>query len=275
MKPDSRIRPRIVGVLNVTPDSFHAESRVQTMDAVLTRAAEMISQGADLLEVGGESTGPGSPDVSPEAEIRRTVPAVAALGKRFPGTPIVVDTWKALVAAEALKSGASMINDVTAGRGDAAMFSTAAKAGCGIVLMYSKDPSPRTTVQDVRYDDVIGTIHEFLKERKAAAVASGISPDRIIVDPGLGHFVSCAPEYSFEILARLSGFADLGPVLVSPSRKSFLAGPGKLPTAERLWPTVAASALAALSGAAFIRTHDCRHVKQALDRIVSLPRYGR
>ncbi len=271
MKPVSRAAPEVIGVLNVTPDSFYAGSRVQTMDDVLAAARRMLAEGASLLEVGGESSGPGSPDVSIDAELSRTVPAVTAIRRMFPDCRIVVDTWKAAVAREALAAGAEIINDVTAGRGDPEMFRTVAEAGAGIVLMFSKDPTPRTTVRSVTYDDVIATVRTFLAARIAAAVAAGTARERIIIDPGLGHFVSSDPFYSYEILARLRELTDLAPVLVSPSRKSFLAGPSGLPPSERLPATVAASVLAALRGASFIRTHDTGSVKQALERTRALP----
>ncbi len=243
------------------------------MDDILRTASTMLADGADFLEIGGESTGPGSPEVSEDSELQRVLPAVESIRKSFPECPIVVDTWKARVAREAIAAGAAVINDVTAGRGDPAMLPTVAHAGARIVLMFSKDPTPRTTVQAVTYDDVLVTVRTFLEGRIAAAVEAGVSRERIIIDPGLGHFVSSDTSYSYELLAQLSSLADLAPVLVSPSRKSFLAGPGGLPPSERLWPTVAASVLGALSGASFIRTHDVRAVTEALQRTAVLPAF--
>lgn len=264
------ISPKIVGVINATPDSYHAQSRAEDVDEALALAGKYLTEGVDILEIGGESTGPRSVDVTVDDEKKRVLPVLEALRKKFRDTPIAVDTWKSSVAAAALESGATIINDVTAGRGDPAMFPLLASHPCQVVLMYSKDPDARTSVADQRYDDVIATIHAFLRARIAAAKAAGIDPARIIVDPGLGHFVSSDPFYSYEILSRLSAFGDLGPVMVSPSRKSFLAGPSNLPASERLPATVAASVLAACTGARFIRTHDVGAVEKALEATTSL-----
>lgn len=255
----------IVGVINVTPDSFVAASRAQAEEEILSLARECMDGGADILEIGGESTGPASHDVSVADEIARVLPAVVLLRKNFPECWIAVDTYKSEVVREALAAGADMINDVTAGRGDTEMFAVLAKAQCPLTVMYAKDSSARTTVADTQYDDVIRTVTEFLSERIAAAKKSGIT--QVIVDPGLGHFVSSDPAVSWQILTRLAELTVLGPILVSPSRKSFLAGPGKLPPTERLPATLAASCLASLNGASFIRTHDVRQTRQSLDAV--------
>ncbi|MBP7113889.1 MAG: dihydropteroate synthase [Candidatus Peribacteraceae bacterium] len=258
----------VVGVINVTPDSYVLGSRAQNQEEIVALAQECIDGGADILEIGGESTGPASHDVSVAEELARVVPAVTLLRKKFPDTWISVDTWKSEVAHASLAAGADMINDVTAGRGDEGMFAILAAATCPVILMYAKDSSARTTSSDVRYDDVVTTIYAFLKMRIHEAKKAGVG--QIIVDPGLGHFVSSDPAYSWEILARLSEFTDLGPILVSPSRKSFLAGPSALPVAERLPATLAASCLAAMRGASFIRTHDVRQTRQALQSIAGI-----
>lgn len=261
----------IVGVLNVTPDSFYDGGALPSVESAVARASRMLADGADILEIGGESTGPRSPSVSLDEELRRVVPAIDAIRSQFPDASLSVDTCKSAVAAAALQRGVAMINDVTAGRADPAMFSTLAASGADLVLMYAKDPTPRTTVEALRYDDVVSTIKHFLRERKQAAVAAGIAASRIILDPGLGHFVSSDPAYSFEILRRLPEFLDLGsPILLSPSRKSFLAGPENLSPSERLPATIAASAIAVLQGASFIRTHDVREIRRACDIAVRL-----
>ncbi len=260
-----RKKTGIVGVINVTPDSFVAASRAQTEQDILSLARECLGGGADILEIGGESTGPASHDVSLTDELARVLPAVTILRKNFPQCWIAVDTYKSDVAREVLAAGADMINDVTAGRGDSEMFSILAEAQCPVTVMYAKDSSARTTVTDTQYDDVIRTVSTFLSERIAAAKKAGIT--QIILDPGLGHFVSSDPAVSWEILTRLSELTTLGPVLVSPSRKSFLAGPTKLPTIERLPATIAANCLASLNGASFIRTHDVRQTRSSLDAV--------
>ncbi len=258
----------IIGVINVTPDSFIAGSRAETPDQLLARARECLEGGADILEIGGESTGPGSVFVSEQEELSRVLPAVTQLRKNFPQAWIVVDTWKAPVAHAALDAGADLINDVTAGRGDETMFDVLREAGCPVILMYAKDPSARTTSAPTQYDDVVATVSAFLAERIAAAKKAGVS--QVIVDPGLGHFVSSDPAYSWQLLTRLDECRSLGPILVSPARKSFLAGPSKLPPSERLHATLAASGLAAVRGASLIRTHDVRQTRRVLDALQSI-----
>lgn len=259
-------RPRIVGIINATPDSYITDSRAQSIDAVLMKAKQYIDEGVDILEIGGESTGPGSVDVSLDEERMRVISAVKAIRNAFPDVWICVDTWKSTIAVEALSVGADMINDITAGRGDSAMFSVIANAHCPVVLMYSKDSSARTTVSAHQYDDVIQTIHRFLAERITIALKAGIEHAKIIVDPGLGHFVSSEPKYSYTILDQLRRFTDLAPVLVSPSRKSFLAGPQNLPASERLPATLSATLTAVKNGASFIRTHDVEATRLTLTR---------
>lgn len=259
----------IIGVLNATPDSFYAGSRV-TPSTVAMQAVTFVHEGADYLEIGGESTGPSSKDVSPDDELKRVLPVLEAVKKAKPDVNIAIDTWKSSVASAAIKAGAIVINDVTAGRGDPHLFDVVASSKASLVLMYSKDNSPRTTIADRRYNDVIAEVKEFLSARISAALAAGIPRDRIIIDPGLGHFVSSDPFYSYEILNRLPELTVLGPVLVSPSRKSFLAGPQNLPASERLPATLAATALAVMRGASFVRTHDVGSTKRTLDALSGL-----
>lgn len=256
--------PCITGVLNVTPDSFYAGSRASTEDAVLKQAERYLKDGADVLEIGGESTGPSSHDVSIEEERSRVLPAITTVRKHFPECWITIDTWKADVAKAALEAGADILNDVTAGRGDARYFSVAAAANCPIILMYSKDNSARTTIQKKEYEDVVSHVHDFLLARIDSALKDGISRDAIIIDPGLGHFVSSDPQYSYELLSGLQALAVVAPVLVSPSRKSFLAGIEQTPVEDRLPATIAASCTAVCCGAVWIRTHDVCATKEAM-----------
>ncbi len=264
---DLRSHAAVVAILNVTPDSYYDGGKNVDAAALLRSAENAVEGGADILEIGGESTGPDSCDVSSDEEERRVLPAVRALRAAFPQTWIAVDTTKATVADAALRSGADMINDVSAGRADPAMFSVIAKHRCPVVLMYSKDQTPRTTRRDVRYDDVLATIRTFLLSRIERAKEAGIENGQIILDPGLGHFVSSDPTYSFEILRGLSELTDLGPILVSPSRKSFLAGPENLPPSKRLPATLEASLLAVRNGASFIRTHDPKETREVVDGV--------
>ncbi|TSC57343.1 MAG: dihydropteroate synthase [Candidatus Peregrinibacteria bacterium Greene0416_19] len=257
---------RIIGALNITPDSFYDGGRFEDPQAAVDHAGQMLADGADIIDIGGESTGPHSPTVPEEEELRRVLPVIDAIRRKFPDALLSIDTYKSAVAKAAIERGVRMVNDVTAGRSDPRMFSTVASSGASMILMYAKDPTPRTTVEERRYDDVIATIREFLRERKQSAIDAGILPDRIILDPGLGHFVSSDPRCSLEILARLAELADLGcPFLVSPSRKSFLAGSENLTTADRLPGTVAASAIAVLHGASYIRTHDVLEVRRGCE----------
>ncbi|MBU0982105.1 dihydropteroate synthase [Patescibacteria group bacterium] len=211
---------KIMGILNITPDSFSDGGRFEREDLVSV-AREMYEDGAEVLDIGGESTGPGSSDVSAEEEILRVVPAFLAVRDALPGVMISVDTWKSEVALAALEAGAGMINDVTAGRRDERIFEVAARMNVPVVLMYSKDNSPRTTREERDYEDVVRTVKEFLRERIRLARSYGVK--EIIVDPGMGLFVSGKPEYSWEIIERISEFEELGcPILVGTSRKSFL-----------------------------------------------------
>lgn len=257
---------RIVGILNVTPDSYVEHGAYASVEAAVARANEMLAEGADIVEIGGESTGPGSKDVDLAEELRRTIPSIRAIRAAHPTAVLSIDTYRADVARAAIAEGVTVVNDVTAGRFDQQMYSVVSSTNARIILMYAKDNTPRTTVEDRRYDDVMATVGAFLRERMQAAHNAGIAPDRIILDPGLGHFVSAIPAYSFEIIARLEELSSLGcPILLSPSRKSFLAGAEKLPPSERLPGTIAASALAVLHGASYIRTHDVRPVRQAVE----------
>jgi dihydropteroate synthase len=241
-----RSRPCVVAVLNITPDSYGPESRATSVEAVIARAHACLQEGTDILELGAESTGPGSLDVAEDIEMQRLLPSLCAVRQAFPQAWISVDTWKATVAEEALRHGADIVNDVTAGRGDSRMFDVMAKARCPCILMYRAD----------RYEDIMSSIRRFLIDRISVAESAGVVRNRIIIDPGLGHFLSSDPACSFEVLDRLDELVDLAPILVSPSRKSFLAWPTNLPVAERLPATLAATALAMMRGTSFVRTHD-------------------
>lgn len=263
-----------MGILNVTPDSFYDGGKFDAPDDAVRRAMQMAEEGADIIDIGGESTGPRSETVSVEEELKRVIPVIEAMRKYDKCNKylsyfrigsiyrISIDTYKAEVAAAALDAGASMVNDVTAGRGDPAMFPLIAARQCSYIMMRSKDNSPRTTVQETSYGDVLATIHAFFEERIAAAEVAGIRRSQIILDPGLGHFVSSDPQYSWHILEHLEFLQDFGcGILVSPSRKSFTAEHPNQPPAERLRGTLKATALAIAHGATIIRTHDVRETR--------------
>ncbi len=257
-------RVKVVGILNLTPDSFYDGGLLNDADSVVTRARQYLRDGANILELGAESTNQDSNDLSAEHEMARLLPSLLAVRSAFPDAWISVDTYKSSVALAALSSGADMINDVTAGRGDPSMFSVLAESRVPYICMYSKDLSARTTVFREEYDDVTRTIHGFLESRIQEALAVGMLASQIVVDPGLGHFISSKPEYSYTILEQLRSFTDLAPVLVSPSRKSFLAGPQNDPPSKRLHATLEATKIAAKNGASLIRTHDVWETVQVL-----------
>lgn len=257
-----------MGILNITPDSFSDGGQYFGFDAAMDRACAMAKEGASIIDVGGESTGPGSVSVSPKEEIDRVMPVIQKLSQVLPKNIIIsIDTWKAQVAAAALASGARMVNDVTALRGDADMVKIVARAQCPIVLMYAKDAMPRTTRDLVQYDDVVRTIFLFLQERIDYAVRAGVHLDNIVIDPGMGAFVSGDARYSFEILQRLHEFSVFKKlILVGASRKSFLGGT----IADRCEAGLACAALAVAHGASIIRTHDVQETVRALHAINSL-----
>ncbi len=237
---------QFIGVLNVTPDSFSDGGRFDH-ENIVEVARQMVKDGAAILDIGGESTGPGSPEVSLEEELKRAIPAVEAVRAALPNILISIDTWKSEVAEAALKAGANIINDVTAGRSDPRMAVIAAQYQVPYILMYSKDATPRTTRDPIEYDDVVATIHEFLQNRVEWAKSQGVK--EIWVDPGMGVFVSGIGEYSYEILDRIEEFQDLKcPIVVGASRKGFLGE-------DRDHKTYAISAM--LKGKVdYVRVHD-------------------
>ncbi|HLC48880.1 MAG TPA: dihydropteroate synthase [Candidatus Andersenbacteria bacterium] len=257
---------QIVGILNTTPDSYVDSGRFVTIKTAIAQAKKFIDEGVRVVEIGGESTGPTSKNVSLEEELQRTIPIIAAIHDHFPIVQLSIDTYKAPVAKAAIEAGVSMVNDITAGRADKDMFAVIATSGIPYVLMYSKDNTPRTTIENKSYKDVIGHIIHFFEERISSAKKAGIRKDQIILDPGLGHFISSYPKYSFEILANLEKLLVFGcPLFISPSRKSFLAGIENLPVKDRLPATIAASAIAFINGATYIRTHDVAEVKRGCE----------
>lgn len=251
-----------MGVLNVTPDSFSDGGRFLHTDAAVEHARRLIAEGADILDIGGESTRPGAEPVPLEEELRRVIPVVRAVRREFSDICISVDTYKARVAEEALAAGANMVNDVSALRFDPDMVKVVVQANVPVVLMHMKG-MPRTMQQNPFYHDVVGEITEFLAERIAWACERGIDERNIIIDPGIGF--GKRPEDNWEILQRLEAFKALGrPVLVGPSRKSFLGLLTGRPPAERLEETIAAAVICALHGADIVRVHDVGAVRYAL-----------
>ena len=236
-KEHTMVETRFMAVLNVTPDSFSDGGQFREFGGqrdVVETAREFLEDGASILDIGGESTGPGSEDVTASEELSRVIPAIEKIHAALPEALLSIDTWKSEVAEAALKAGARMVNDVTAGRGDPRMFEVVAAAGVPMVLMYSKQNSPRTDRTVVEYEDVMKTVIEFLSERIALAEAAGVK--EIWVDPGMGAFVSGEPSYSYELIERIEELRVLGkPILVGTSRKGFL---GEDRLGMTLWTTL-------------------------------------
>jgi dihydropteroate synthase len=248
-------------VLNVTPDSFSDGGRFLDPDAAVEQALRLASEGADLIDVGGESTRPGAPEVTEEEELRRVLPVLTRLARaRFP-VPISIDTSKAGVARAALDAGALLVNDVR-GLADPAMARVVAEAGAPVVLMHMRG-TPRDMRERARYQDLLGEVRVELQAAMDRAVEAGVLEDRILLDPGIG-FAKTA-EQSVEVLGRLPELLSLGrPLLVGPSRKSFIGAITGAPPEERLAGTLAAVTAAVLGGAAFIRVHDVGPSRQAV-----------
>jgi dihydropteroate synthase len=251
---------QLMGVVNVTPDSFSDGGLYLDPGAAIAHGEELAAQGADILDVGGESTRPGAAEVAVEEESRRVEPVVAGLAGL--GVEISVDTSKAPVAELALDAGATIVNDVTALRGDPEMAGLVAERGAGIVLMHMVG-DPRTMQVNPEYDDVVAEVRDFLAARLAAAVAAGIDESRIWLDPGIGF--GKTDQHNFELLRGLDQLAALGrPILVGTSRKSFIGRADGSETDDRLGGTIATSILAAAAGASVLRVHDVREMSAAL-----------
>jgi dihydropteroate synthase len=255
-------RPRIMGILNVTPDSFSDGGLFLRPEAAVMQA-RLMAAGAEIIDIGGESTRPGAAEVAVEEEVARTAPVIAALREGGLDLPISIDTRKALVAQAALAAGASWVNDVTALRFDPAMATLVAGAGVPVILMHSI-ATPATMQDDPQYDDVLLDVFDALAARVAEAQAAGIRRENIAVDPGIGFGKTLA--HNLALLARLSLFHDLGlPVLLGASRKRFIGTIGAEAEAARRMPGSLAVALHGVAqGVQMIRVHDVAETRQAL-----------
>lgn len=252
--------PRLMGVVNVTPDSFSDGGLYLDAGAAVVHGEELTRAGAAILDVGGESTRPGAEPVGAGEELRRVEPVIAALAAG--GATVSVDTSKSAVAAAALEAGATIVNDVTALRGDPAMAALCAERGATVVLMHMRG-EPRTMQENPVYDDVVAEVKAFLEARLEAAVAAGVEEERIWLDPGIGFGKTVA--HNLELLSRLGELTALGrPLLVSPSRKSFIGAIDGSAVSERLGGTIATSLLAVTAGAEVLRVHDVAEMTQAL-----------
>ncbi|HQZ96292.1 MAG TPA: dihydropteroate synthase [Pyrinomonadaceae bacterium] len=257
-------RPLVMGILNVTPDSFSDGGKYLSADAALRRAEAMINDGADILDVGGESARPGSASVSPQEEISRTIPVIKAIAARF-DTPVSIDTTKSSVAKAAIDAGAEIINDISALRFDAKIAKIAAESGSGLVLMHSRGEFESMHSQ-APLDDIFTDMRTGFRRAIDLALTDGVQNGRIVLDIGLGFGKTFGQN--LELIAKLdkiiADFRDY-PMLVGSSRKSFI---GKLldgvPTAERLYGSLASGAIAVFNGASILRVHD---VKETVDAI--------
>jgi len=255
-------RPQVMGIVNVTPDSFSDGGRLATVEAAVTHGLTLVGQGADILDIGGESTRPGARPVNAAEEVARVLPVIAGLRARWAG-PISIDTMKPEVARAAVGAGATIWNDVTA-LGVPGSAAVAAELGCEVVLMHMRG-EPRTMQADPRYDDVITEVTDWLTARAATAMAAGVARERIRLDPGIGFGKSAAHNLALTAgLARLvaSGF----PVLYGASRKRVIQAidPSATGAGDRLGGSLALALEAARRGAAIIRVHDVRETIQAL-----------
>jgi dihydropteroate synthase len=255
--------PVLVGVLNVTPDSFSDGGDFLNPGKAASHAAVMLDEGAEIIDVGGESTRPGSDPVSQEEEVRRVVPVIRAILADRPDAIISIDTYRAATAEAALEAGARIVNDVTALRRDPRMAALAADAGCPMILMHMLG-EPKTMQRDPRYDDVVREVRDFLAARAEQAIAAGVEPENIILDPGIGFGKTL--EHNLALLRHLDSLVELGfPVLFGASRKRFI---GRITGVEdargRVSGTVAANVLAYERGATFFRVHDVRPNREAL-----------
>lgn len=259
-----------MGILNVTPDSFSDGGRFNTTDKALARAMKMAEQGADIIDIGGESTRPGAAMVPAQEEIARVVPVIEALAKRS-DIPISVDTYKSGVAQKALEAGASIVNDISGLRFDPQMASVAAEYEAGLVLMHIKG-TPEDMQQDPQYGDLLGEIKTYLKDSIQVALDAGVELSAIAIDPGIGFGKTV--EHNLILIKNLAYFMDLNcPIVIGASRKSFI---GKLnnniPATERLPGSLAAAILAVQNGANIIRCHDVAETRQTIDIALAIDR---
>jgi dihydropteroate synthase len=266
-------RPLVMGIVNVTPDSFSDGGRFLDPAAAVDHALKLAADGADILDVGGESTRPGSQPVPLDEELRRVVPVVEGLAKRT-AVPISVDTSKAEVARRCLDAGAAIVNDVTGLRGDPDLPAVVAAAGAGVVVMHMRG-TPATMQQAPHYTDVVAEVGAFFQERLHALAAAGITPDAVCLDPGIGF--GKALDHNLELLADLGAFRSLNrPVCLGVSRKGFIGAVTGRPAGERLAGSLAVACFAAARGEAHVlRVHDVAATRDAAALLDAIDRQRR
>jgi len=259
--------PWLAGIINVTPDSFSDGGQYFEPGRAVERALGLVEQGARIIDIGGESSRPGSKGIPAEEELARVIPVIKKLRPQTAAL-ISIDTRKSLVARAALDEGADLINDISALGHDPEMATVAAAAGVPVILMHMLG-SPETMQLNPRYDDLLGEIRAFFLERISRAEAAGIAPDRLVLDPGIGFGKTL--EHNLTLINRLDYFLDLGkPLMVGPSRKSFIGFILEAPVDQRLEGTLAAAIISWLRGAAIIRVHDLLETKKALQVVQSI-----
>jgi len=265
-------RPRLMGVVNVTPDSFSDGGIHDTEAAAVRHAMDMVEAGADLIDVGGESTRPGAAPVDIQEEIRRTIPVVKAVSRRT-DVPVSIDTTKAKVAEAALEAGASIINDISGLTFDPDMPSLAAQSRAGVVLMHIKG-TPRDMQSDPRYEDAVAEVSMILRERTGKAVEAGVEPERIVLDPGIGFGKRF--EDNLRLLGSVGEMRSIGfPLLIGSSRKSVLGRISGREPSERALETAAASVVAAMAGVQILRVHDVEENLRCLKVAEAILEQGR
>jgi dihydropteroate synthase len=252
---------KLMGIVNVTPDSFSDGGLFLKPEGAIEHARRLVDEGADLLDVGGESTRPGARGVSAGEELERVQPVLEGL--RDAGAPLSIDTSKVAVAEVALDTGAGMVNDVTALRSEPELAALCAERDCGLVLMHMQG-TPRTMQEAPRYGDVVDDVKAFLAERIEFATSEGVAEGRIWIDPGIGFGKTV--EHNLELLRRIGELGELArPIVVGASRKSFLGKLTGREVGDRLGGTIASNVLALLGGAEVFRVHEVAEVRQALD----------
>jgi len=265
-------RTLVMGIVNVTPDSFSDGAMFASVDDAVAHGARLVDEGADLVDVGGESTRPGSDPIEADEELLRVVPVIEGLVKARPGTALSVDTRKPEVASAALDAGASVVNDIAGGR-NVALLETVSRTGAGVVLMHMLG-EPKTMQDDPRYDAVVAEVHEFLRERIEAAVFAGVPEERVCIDPGIGFGKTV--DHNLALLRAVPALRMLGAaVMVGASRKGFIGTlTGVDDPAARLEGSLAVAVLAAAHGADLVRVHDVAATVRALkvaDAVVREP----
>jgi len=262
---DTPSKPLLMGVLNVTPDSFSDGGLHHDLDAAVARAREMVDLGADIVDIGGESTRPGANRVSIEEQLKRVIPVLRQLQQELPAEiPISIDTTSTLVAGAALEQGATIINDISAGRDDPGMLGLVAEAGTPYIIMHMQG-TPRTMQDNPRYDDVVAEIRSFLLERAAAAEAAGIRQENLVIDPGIGFGKS--KRDNLDIIVNLDSFIATGyKVLLGASRKRFMGSICDIKSySELVGATCATTTIGVFAGVHILRVHDIKENRQALD----------